>query len=138
MLDVSVRMDILNLLKDLKQERGIACIYITHDLGSARYLADRIMVMYAGYIVEGAAGDLLMDDPLHPYTRLLLSAVPDPHRSITSDLEGGSGAPQLVDPPPGCPFAGRCPKVMERCRRELPEMREIDGRFIRCFLHVNS
>ncbi len=134
MLDVSIRIDILNLLRDLKQEKGIAYLYITHDLASARYFATRTLVMYAGLIVEGATSDVLMDEPLHPYTRLLLSAVPVPGTEITSKLEGGGGVPQLVDPPPGCPFADRCPEVMDECRKKLPELREIDGRTVRCFL----
>src|SRR3974377_1310823 len=79
MLDVSIRMGILNLIAQLKQERGIAYVYITHDLASARYIGDKIMVMYAGHMVEGGESEAIMSNPVHPYTQLLLSAVPDPH-----------------------------------------------------------
>jgi len=136
MLDVSIRIDILNLLRDLKEQRGIAYLYITHDLASARYFADRTMVLYAGHIVEGAPSADLMDDPAHPYTKLLLSAVPDPDGTISSELAGKSGAPQLIDPPPGCPFADRCPEVLEVCRVEKPAPTAIAAdRVVRCHLH---
>ncbi len=136
MLDVSIRIDILNLLSDLKKTRGIAYLYITHDLASARYFADRTVVLYAGYIVEGARSGELMDNPAHPYTRLLLSAVPRPGGVITSELVGKSGAPKLFDPPTGCPFADRCNEVLDRCRIELPELKETErGRTVRCHLY---
>jgi peptide/nickel transport system ATP-binding protein len=133
MLDVSLRIGVLNLLLELKREHGISFLYITHDLASARYFADRTLVMYAGNIVEGAPSGELMKAPAHPYTRLLLSAVPDPRGTITSELEGKSGLPVLTDPPPGCPFADRCPAVTSRCRESMPEARAIGtDRFVRC------
>jgi peptide/nickel transport system ATP-binding protein len=136
MLDVSIRIDILNLLGELKERRGIAYLYITHDLASARYFADRTLVLYAGHVVEGAPSAELMDDPAHPYTRLLLSAVPDPHGTISSELAGKSGTPQLIDPPPGCPFADRCPDVLAICRETKPAPQEIaPRRVVRCHLH---
>lgn len=117
MLDVSIRMGILNLVDRLKEERGIATLYITHDIASARYIGDETIVMYAGRIVEGAVSTDLMAEPAHPYTKLLLSAVPNPHAGLTKRTVQARGEVQsLVDPPPGCPFAARCPNVMEVCR----------------------
>ena len=84
MLDVSIRMGVLNLIERLKEERGIGFLYITHDLASARYIGDRTIVMYAGHMVEGAESDELMDQPAHPYTKLLLSAVPNPEGGLST------------------------------------------------------
>jgi peptide/nickel transport system ATP-binding protein len=135
MLDVSIRVGVLNLMERLKEERGIAYLYITHDLASARYFADRTMVMYAGHIVEGAPSEELMQKPAHPYTQLLLSAVPDPSGSMKSELQAKSGAPKLIDPPPGCPFADRCPNVMAVCRQEMPDTTHFgEDRWVRCHL----
>ncbi|HYH98266.1 ABC transporter ATP-binding protein [Hyalangium sp.] len=135
MLDVSIRVGILNLMERLKEERGISYLYITHDIASARYFADRTMVMYAGHLVEGAPSEELMQRPAHPYTQLLLSAVPDPNGSMKSALQEKSGAPQLIDPPPGCPFAARCPSVMKVCRQEMPGTTQLDQeRWVRCHL----
>ncbi|MDI3291938.1 ABC transporter ATP-binding protein [Polyangium sp. 15x6] len=136
MLDVSIRADILNLMLDLKEKRGISFLYITHDLASARYVADRMMVMYAGHIVESGPSEALLQKPLHPYTKLLLSAIPDLEGSFARGLPARSGAPALVDPPPGCPFAARCPDVTEACRRETPRpVTRDEGRVVRCHLY---
>lgn len=142
MLDVSIRMGILNLMDDLKKARGIAYLYVTHDIASARYIADRTMVMYAGHMVEGGPSEALLDSPAHPYTQLLLEAVPDPKGDIFRPLPAKSGSPQLVDPPPGCPFAARCPHVMEVCHRDNPAPIALErpedppGRFVRCHLYA--
>ena len=136
MLDVSIRVGVLNLLERLKEERKIAYLYITHDLASARYFADRTMVMYAGNLVESAPSEELMQRPAHPYTQLLLSAVPDPRSTIEEPLKAKSGAPVLVDPPPGCPFAARCPQVMPVCRERMPGKTPLDAtRWVRCHLY---
>ncbi|WP_438002638.1 ABC transporter ATP-binding protein [Sorangium sp. So ce321] len=136
MLDVSIRMGVLNLMERLKEERGISYLYITHDIASARYVADRTMVMYAGHIVEGAPSEELMQQPAHPYTKLLLSAVPDPNGSIRGELPARSGAPKLINPPPGCPFADRCPSVMNTCREQMPGAIDIgSGHWVRCHLY---
>ncbi|WP_437604514.1 ABC transporter ATP-binding protein [Sorangium sp. So ce834] len=136
MLDVSIRMGVLNLMERLKEERGISYLYITHDIASARYVADRTMVMYAGHIVEGAPSEELMQQPAHPYTKLLLSAVPDPSGSIRSELPARSGAPKLINPPPGCPFADRCPSVMNACREAMPAAVDVgSGHWVRCHLY---
>jgi len=135
MLDVSIRVGVLNLMQRLKEERGISYLYITHDLASARYFADRTMVLYAGQLVESAPSEELMQRPAHPYTQLLLSAVPDPNGSIMSELKAKPGAPVLVDPPPGCPFATRCPNVLPVCRERMPGRTQLDDtRWVRCHL----
>src|SRR2546421_9068534 len=108
MLDVSIRMGILNLMERLKEERGIGFLYITHDLASARYIGDRTIVMYAGHMVEGAESTDLMSNPAHPYTQLLLSAVPNPEAGLAAKTVQTRGEiPSLIDPPPGCPFVTR-------------------------------
>jgi peptide/nickel transport system ATP-binding protein len=137
MLDVSIRMGVLNLMERLKEERGIAYVYITHDIASARYIGDRTMVMYAGHVVEGAESTELMDQPAHPYTRLLLSAVPNPHAGLAKrKLEDRGEVPSLIDPPPGCPFAARCPMVMAACREAMPGVEWIGkDHWVRCHLY---
>jgi peptide/nickel transport system ATP-binding protein len=136
MLDVSIRMGVLNLMEKLKEERGIGYLYITHDIASARYIGDETMVMYAGHIVEGADSDELMQNPAHPYTKLLLSAVPNPHAGLaTRTIEARGEVPSLVDPPPGCPFAARCPHVMEVCRKVMPGPETVaSNHWVRCHL----
>jgi peptide/nickel transport system ATP-binding protein len=137
MLDVSIRMGVLNLLKKLRDERGVAYLYITHDLASARYLADETIVLYAGQVMESAASQELMAEPLHPYTRLLLSAVPNPRQSrVKRRVEARGEIPTVVNPKPGCRFAGRCPFVMDVCRRVTPALLEPrPGRRVRCHLY---
>lgn len=139
MLDVSIRMGILNLMHELKTGTSAALLYVTHDIASARYIADRTMVMYAGHLVEGGPSEVLLDDPAHPYTQLLLAAVPDPRSSIFRPLPARSGQPQLIDPPSGCPFADRCPETMDICRTEtpppIPLLRKSAHRFVRCHLY---
>jgi peptide/nickel transport system ATP-binding protein len=137
MLDVSIRIGVLNLMAQLKQERGIAYVYITHDLASARYIGDKIVVMYAGHMVEGGDSEGIMSNPVHPYTQLLLSAVPDPHAGLRTQKEIGARGevPVLVDPPPGCPFTARCKWVMAACRQTMPETTYIQpNHWVRCHL----
>ena len=132
MLDVSIRMGVLNLMERLKEERGLSFLYITHDLASARYIGDRTHVMYAGRMVEGAASEALVSEPAHPYTKLLLSAVPNPAAARTR-IEARGEVPSLVNPPPGCPFASRCPVVMDVCRRVMPTVSALSARhWVRC------
>jgi peptide/nickel transport system ATP-binding protein len=136
MLDVSIRMGVLNLIDQLKEERGIGFLYITHDLASARYIGDRTIVMYAGHMVEGADSCELMENPLHPYTKLLLAAVPNPEGGLTTrKVQARGEIPSLIDLPPGCPFAPRCPQAMDVCRRSMPEERELSAdHWVRCHL----
>jgi peptide/nickel transport system ATP-binding protein len=137
MLDVSIRMGILNLIERLKQERGIGFLYITHDIASARYIGDTTMVMYAGHLVEGAESKELMEKPAHPYTRLLLSAVPNPHAGLSRrTVEARGEVPSLIDPPPGCPFAARCPQAIAACHAAMPAVTEIGpSHWARCHLY---
>ncbi|MBV9279335.1 MAG: ABC transporter ATP-binding protein [Chloroflexi bacterium] len=137
MLDVSIRMGILNLMERLKEERGIGFLYITHDLASARYIGDRTIVMYAGHMVEEAESTELMEQPAHPYTQLLLSAVPNPQAGlVTSDEEVRGEIPSLIDPPPGCPFAPRCPHAMSVCREVMPGREYVNAdHWVRCHLY---
>ena len=121
----------------LKEERGIGYLYITHDIASARYIGDRTVVMYAGHMVEGAESEALMREPAHPYTQLLLSAVPNPHAGLKRyQTEARGEIPSLIDPPPGCPFAARCPKVMDVCRETMPGTEWVDeGHWVRCHVY---
>jgi peptide/nickel transport system ATP-binding protein len=139
MLDVSIRIGILNLMLKLKEERRIAFLYVTHDLASARYVADDILVMYAGQIVEQGPVEQVLADPLHPYTQLLLSAVPDPGTGLAAKrIEARKGhASAAVDPPEGCRFVERCPLAIDVCSRVTPPLVEASPRqSARC--HVNA
>jgi peptide/nickel transport system ATP-binding protein len=120
MLDVSIRLGILNLLADLRERERLAILYITHDIASARYLADTIAVMYAGQIVESGPAQAITDQPAHPYTQLLLSAAPDPDRAEPPALVSRGSPPSLVAPPPGCRFHPRCPHAMAICADSAP------------------
>jgi peptide/nickel transport system ATP-binding protein len=126
MLDVSIRIGILNLMMRLKEERGIAFLFVTHDLASARYVADDLLVMYAGQIVERGPIEEVLASPLHPYTRLLLAAVPDPSKRLQVErIEERRGlAAAAVDPPEGCRFVSRCPLAVEVCSRITPQLVE--------------
>jgi peptide/nickel transport system ATP-binding protein len=126
MLDVSIRIGILNLMLELKEEHGIAFLYVTHDLASARYAADDILVMYAGQIVESGPIEKVLADPLHPYTRLLLAAVPDPAKRLrTEHIEPRKGvASAAVDPQEGCRFVSRCPIAIDICSHVTPPLVE--------------
>jgi peptide/nickel transport system ATP-binding protein len=138
MLDVSIRLGVLNLLADLRDRERLAILYVTHDIASARYLADTIMVMYAGQVVETAPSAVLTDEPAHPYTQLLLSAAPDPDR-VTPPTVAGSGAPPAVlERSNACLFHPRCPHAMDICRREKPPSVALSpGHAAACWLHVD-
>ncbi|HVH65644.1 MAG TPA: ABC transporter ATP-binding protein [Candidatus Acidoferrum sp.] len=120
MLDVSIRLGVLNLLADLRDRERLAIMYVTHDIASARYLADVIAVMYAGQLVESAPSARLTDAPAHPYTQLLLAAAPDPDRVRAPSVVGAGAPPSLVAVPSGCRFHPRCPYAMEICKRQAP------------------
>ncbi len=127
-LDVAVQAQILNRLVDLQRERRIAYLLITHNVAAVRYVADRVAVMYLGRIVEHGMVREVLERPVHPYTKALLAAVPmpDPRRRRTRYRIGGD-IPSLVDPPPGCRFAPRCPFVIDRCRVEYPPLATVPG-----------
>jgi peptide/nickel transport system ATP-binding protein len=120
MLDVSIRLGILNLLGDLRDTEGTAILYVTHDIASARYFADTVSVMYAGRVVESGPALEVTDHPSHPYTQLLLSAAPDPERAGPVTISGGGAIPNLVQPPAGCRFHPRCPFAMPVCHTQRP------------------
>jgi peptide/nickel transport system ATP-binding protein len=125
MLDVSIRIGILNLMRDLKDEHQLAFLYVTHDLASARYVADTVLVMYAGQIVEQGPAEQVLAEPLHPYTRLLLASVPNPERAGERRIELRKGlASAAVDPPDGCRFVARCPVAVDVCSRVTPSLVE--------------
>jgi peptide/nickel transport system ATP-binding protein len=149
MLDVSIRLGVLNLLRDLKERLHLAILYITHDIASARYFADDTLVMYAGRMVEGGDSETVTQRPAHPYTQLLIDSAPDPDRitveagsgdvaaSTPRDSAGGE-PPSLIDPPTGCRFHPRCPKVMERCATDLPPRFDVgdgEGHWAACWLY---
>ncbi|HTX74087.1 MAG TPA: ABC transporter ATP-binding protein [Rectinemataceae bacterium] len=138
MLDVSIRMGVLNLIERLASELRIAFVYITHDLASARYIGHRIMVMYAGHMVEGGESEEILAGAAHPYTQLLLSAVPDPRSGLRTErsVPARGELPSLIDPAPGCPFASRCPRVMPVCRESMPPVTVIaPDHWLRCHLY---
>jgi len=120
MLDVSIRLGVLNLLADMRDREHLAIMYITHDIASARYLADKVVVMYAGQVVEHGPAVQVTDSPAHPYTQLLLSAAPDPDRTTPVSLRGRGTPPSAVAPPSGCRFHPRCPYAMPICSEQAP------------------
>ena len=139
-LDVSIQAQVLNLLSDLVRDRGLTMLFISHDLGVVRHIADRIAVMYLGQIIEVASRDAFFAAPAHPYSRALLSSVPVLRPGGTREQEVLEGElPDPANPPEGCLFRTRCPIATERCRTSAPELREIaPGRSVRCHLPLVS
>ena len=136
MLDVSIRLGILNLMDDMKQD-GIGFMYITHDIATARYFAERTAVMYVGHMVEWGNSDSVTQNPQHPYTKLLISAVPEAGRVKSKEPLAKKGDIPMRSPESvGCPFAARCLSAIERCKTEMPPTTKLsDDHFVRCFLH---
>lgn len=135
-LDVSVQAQIINLLQDLQAERGVAYLFIAHDLAVVEHISRRVMVMYLGRVMELAGAKTLIRAPRHPYTKALISAVPvvDPASKRQRILLSGD-VPSPIHPPSGCPFHPRCPIAEERCRREVPLLREVaPGHHAACHL----
>jgi len=139
-LDVTIQAQIVELVKRLRQEVGMAMIWITHDLGVVAGLADRVIVMYAGFIVEEADVESLYEDPRHPYTLALLAALPRVDRRRHQRLMSIPGAPpNLLVAPHGCPFAPRCERVIERCQAENPSLEAVAPRHrIACWVDVQT
>ena len=136
MLDVSIRMGVLNLLAQLKRDRGLSILLITHDLASARYLADRILVLYRGRLVEDGPSEQIVASPAHPYTRALLASIADTDRRAAAAPPGN--APQGRSSTAGCPFVDRCPDRMDLCWTSDPEPRRLGERSVRCHLYPAS
>ncbi|HPM73243.1 MAG TPA: ABC transporter ATP-binding protein [Spirochaetales bacterium] len=136
MLDVSIRMGVMNMMLDLKERKGVSYLYITHDLAGARYMCGSIAVMYAGMIMEMGPTDEVIRDAVHPYVRLLKSASPSPEAGLVrTPLDAGGEIPSLIDPPPGCRFHPRCPYAEPRCRESVPGLADLGGgRRVRCVL----
>ncbi len=142
MLDVSVRLSVLNLLSDLVRKKELALLYVTHDIASARYFTERMLVMYAGEIVESGPAEAVTQQPAHPYTQLLVAAAPDPEQSLRSGrrtVRATGENPSLINPPSGCRFHPRCPHAMDVCRRERPPKFAVDEtRWSACWLLSGS
>ena len=141
-LDVSVRSQVLNLIKDLQEQMNLAYLFISHDLSVVQYICDKVAVMYLGKIVEIADKQELFARPLHPYTKALLSAilVPDIHRKKDEIILEGE-VPSPLHPPKGCRFHTRCPYATERCSQEMPQLQDVDGkRKVAClrYQEINS
>jgi oligopeptide/dipeptide ABC transporter ATP-binding protein len=123
---VSVRAQVINLLRDLQRQRGLSFTFVSHDLATVRYISDSISVMYLGKIVEEAPAEEIFERPLHPYTRALLSAVPVPDPALEAQREEqvlSGELPSPSNPPPGCAFNTRCPLATDRCREEAPVLK---------------
>jgi len=135
-LDVSVQAQVINLLSDLQEEFGLTYIFVAHDLSVVRHICDRVAVMYAGRLVELAGTEALFGDPKHPYTRALLSAVPeiDPDVPMHLGMQGEVADARRL--PPGCSFHPRCPDCMDVCRTVPPQLEEIEpDRQVECHLY---
>ncbi len=133
MLDVSIRIGLLNMMTQLRDEQGVSILYITHDIASARYVADRLIVMYAGQIAETGPVEEVLSSPRHPYTQLLLSAVPDPRAELTITNADAGEPPRVINPTPGCRFRWRCPLAIDICHSVTPALTELaPGHFAAC------
>jgi oligopeptide/dipeptide ABC transporter ATP-binding protein len=136
-LDVSIQAQIINLLEDLQRKFSLSYLFVAHDLSVVRHIADRIMVMYVGKVMEEAPTEELFANPLHPYTDVLFSSIPSLDPSTRRGLKAIPGEPPSpVDPPPGCRFASRCPKVIAECRQgEIDHVEVGPGHRVRCVLY---
>ncbi|MDO6591557.1 peptide ABC transporter ATP-binding protein [Loktanella sp. D2R18] len=141
-LDVSIQAQVVNLLEDLQEQFGLTYLFISHDLSMVRHIATRVAVMYLGKIVELAPREALYAEPLHPYTKALLSAVPEPDPSLAKTSERvvlQGDVPSPANPPKGCNFCTRCPSVMDICKTTEPTYFEVQpGRFTACHLYENN
>lgn len=139
MLDVSMRLGVLNLLRELRDDLGLAVLYITHDVASARYFADQTIVMYAGRIVERGDSETVTQRPAHPYTQLLVASAPDPDHLADAAIGAHGEPPSLIDPPSGCRFHPRCQLANQLCGSRLPPLHAIDaGHQSACWAYSNE
>jgi oligopeptide/dipeptide ABC transporter ATP-binding protein len=135
MLDVSVRAGVLNVFRDVRDRLGLTAIYISHDLALVRYVCERTIVMYLGRMMEDGPTEDIVHEPLHPYTKALVAAVPVPQPEQSHDpLPIGRGAPDPRNPPSGCVFRDRCPYAFDRCAREVPVLQRVGTRKVACHL----
>jgi peptide/nickel transport system ATP-binding protein len=132
MLDVSIRAGVLNMMVGLRDQEGVSILYITHDIASARYVADRVIVMYAGHLVESGPTETVLRDPKHPYTQLLLSAVADPREQVELISADTGEPPRVINPDEGCRFRWRCPHAIEVCGRVTPKPAPIGSAQVAC------
>ena len=136
---LSIQAQILDLINELKEETGTSVMMITHDLGVIAEVADDVMVMYAGKVVEHATCDQIFDEPLHPYTAGLMNCIPRLDGDDTKELSVIEGmVPSFDDMPEGCAFCPRCPYAKEICRKQMPELEEVNGRRVRCFKYMKG
>jgi peptide/nickel transport system ATP-binding protein len=136
MLDVSIRVGVLNMMAGLRDREGVSLLYITHDLASARYVADRIVVMYAGHLVEEGPTETVLSNPKHPYTQLLLSAASDPTEKDAEIAADSGEPPRVIDPGEGCRFRWRCPYAIEKCAEVTPRPTPIGATQVACHVAV--
>lgn len=134
-LDVSVQAQVINLLMDLRERHNLSYLFISHDLSVVKLISRRVAVMYLGKIVEIGDSRRVMEQPLHPYTQALVSAIPIPGRDKKKRIILEGDLPSPANPPPGCPFHTRCPKVMDICPREWPQERDVKGQKVCCHLY---
>ena len=138
-LDVSIRAQILNLLRDLQAELGLSYLFIAHDLAAVAHMSHTIVVMYLGKIVESGAADALIRAPKHPYTRALFSAaLPSSPEEQREEIVLAGEVPSPLRPPSGCRFHPRCPSAMERCKRDVPGLEAVEGRLVACHLYASA
>ena len=138
-LDVTIQAQILDLINELKEKTGTSVMMITHDLGVIAEVADDVMVMYAGKVVEHASCDQIFDKPMHPYTDGLMKCIPKLDDDDTKELSVIKGmVPSFDDMPAGCAFCPRCPQAREICRQKMPELVEAEGRKVRCFKYTKE
>jgi peptide/nickel transport system ATP-binding protein len=130
MLDVSIRAGVLNMMANLREQEGVSILYITHDIASARYVADRVVVMYAGHLVETGPTEAVLHDPKHPYTQLLLSAAADPRERIGPIAADSGEPPKVINPSEGCRW--RCPYAIEKCAEVTPRPEPLGPRLVAC------
>ena len=138
-LDVSIQAQIVNLLIKLQRERNLTYLFISHDLSMVKHISDRIGVMYLGKLVEVCENQRLYEQPLHPYTQALISAIPVPDpdkKGLVGQIKLKGEVPSPINTPPACKFAGRCPYATERCRQAAPELREVEkDHYVACYLY---
>lgn len=135
-LDVSIQSQVINLFQDLQEKFGLTYLFIAHDLSVVKHISDRVGVMYLGRIVELADKKVLFNNPLHPYTKALLSSIPIPDPDVKKEriiLKGG--VPNPINPPRGCTFHPRCSECMDICRSVKPKLKNVEGRFVACHLY---